>query len=99
LSATKARIDGASHLVYAVIQPVTERENLLKRILLVLSALLAMTLVLAGCGGGAASTVTRTGYHMGNLAPDFTLFGLDGKQASLHDSLGKPVVINFWATD
>jgi cytochrome oxidase Cu insertion factor (SCO1/SenC/PrrC family) len=78
---------------------VTERDNLLKRTLLLLSVLLVLALVLAGCGGGAASTVTKTGYHVGNLAPDFNLFSLDGKQVSLRNFLGKPVVVNFWATD
>ena len=31
-------------------------------------------------------------------APAFSLKGLDGKQASLSDFKGKPVLIVFWAT-
>jgi len=31
-------------------------------------------------------------------APTFSLKGLDGKQASLSDLKGKPVLIVFWAT-
>ncbi len=31
-------------------------------------------------------------------APDFTVYDLDGNAVSLYDCLGKPVVLNFWAT-
>jgi peroxiredoxin len=31
-------------------------------------------------------------------APAFTLDGIDGKQVSLSDFKGRPVVVNFWAT-
>ena len=31
-------------------------------------------------------------------APDFTVVDADGKQAKLSDMLGKPVVLNFWAS-
>ena len=31
-------------------------------------------------------------------APDFTVYDIDGKEVKLSDFLGKPVVINFWAT-
>jgi peroxiredoxin len=34
----------------------------------------------------------------GEEAPDFTLTTLDGKQRSLSDLKGKPVMINFWGT-
>lgn len=30
--------------------------------------------------------------------PDFTVYDLDGNAVSLYDCLGKPVVLNFWAT-
>ncbi|MDD6056985.1 MAG: TlpA disulfide reductase family protein [Clostridiales bacterium] len=33
-----------------------------------------------------------------NQAPDFTVLNQDGDEVHLSDSLGKPVVINFWAT-
>lgn len=32
------------------------------------------------------------------VAPDFTVFDIDGNEVRLSDFLGKPVVINFWAT-
>ncbi|NIS83002.1 MAG: redoxin domain-containing protein [Anaerolineales bacterium] len=35
---------------------------------------------------------------MGALAPDFTLFDLQGEEVSLSDFHGQPVLINFWAT-
>lgn len=31
-------------------------------------------------------------------APDFTAYDLDGNEARLSDYLGKPVVLNFWAS-
>ncbi len=33
-----------------------------------------------------------------NKAPDFTVLDIDGEQVKLSDYLGKPVVLNFWAT-
>ena len=35
---------------------------------------------------------------MGNLAPDFELQTLDGKNLKLSDLRGKAVLLNFWAT-
>jgi len=32
------------------------------------------------------------------LAPDFTVYDLDGNAVHLSDYLGKPVVLNFWAS-
>ena len=32
------------------------------------------------------------------LAPDFTVYDLDGNEVHLSDFLGKPVVLNFWAS-
>lgn len=34
----------------------------------------------------------------GHPAPDFTLTTLDGREVSLSDFEGQPVIINFWAT-
>lgn len=31
-------------------------------------------------------------------APDFTVYDIDGKEVHLSDYLGKPVVLNFWAS-
>ncbi len=33
------------------------------------------------------------------LAPDFTVYDLDGKAVKLSDFRGKPIVLNFWASD
>ncbi len=38
------------------------------------------------------------GQLMGNLAPDFELQTLDGKNLRLSDLRGKAVLLNFWAT-
>ena len=32
------------------------------------------------------------------LAPDFTVYDLDGNEVHLSDFVGKPVVLNFWAS-
>ena len=40
----------------------------------------------------------KTGNRIGNLAPDFTLVTVDGKEIKLSDYRGKPVILNFWAT-
>ncbi|MGN1002699.1 MAG: TlpA family protein disulfide reductase [Oscillospiraceae bacterium] len=33
-----------------------------------------------------------------NLAPDFTVYDLDGNEVHLSDFIGQPVVLNFWAS-
>lgn len=38
------------------------------------------------------------GLEQNQLAPDFTLFNLQGEQLTLSDLRGKRVVLNFWAT-
>ena len=32
------------------------------------------------------------------IVPDFTVFDIDGNEVHLHDFLGKPIVLNFWAS-
>ena len=32
------------------------------------------------------------------LAPDFTVYDQDGNEVHLHDYIGKPIVLNFWAS-
>jgi len=39
-----------------------------------------------------------TGPSAGQLAPDFTLDDLDGQPVTLSDFLGRPVIIDFWAS-
>jgi peroxiredoxin len=40
----------------------------------------------------------EVGLAVGNLAPGFTLFDLEGDQISLADYRGQVVLLNFWAT-
>ena len=44
------------------------------------------------------STQSMASAHIGAIAPDFALQGLDGKPVALKDLRGKVVVLNFWAT-
>ena len=46
----------------------------------------------------SAPTAPAAGNQVGNLAPDFQLYDLQGKAVSLSDFRGTPVWINFWAT-
>lgn len=39
-----------------------------------------------------------TDKNISQLAPDFTLKNLDGEEVSLSDYVGKPAVLNFWAS-
>lgn len=32
------------------------------------------------------------------LAPNFTVYDVDGNEIELHDFIGKPIVLNFWAS-
>jgi len=64
--------------------------------LLVFGLLLLLASSLSGCtsSGGATKTAPRPG----NLAPDFTLYTLNGKRISLSEFKGQRVLLNFWAT-
>ena len=47
-----------------------------------------------------AKETTQTGTSSENriLAPDFTVYDIDGNEVHLSDYLGTPVIINFWAS-
>ena len=47
---------------------------------------------------GAMGGLAQPGAAAQGQAPDFQLAALDGRQASLSEFRGRPVVINFWAT-
>lgn len=47
--------------------------------------------------GATAFTMTEAPF-VGHLAPDFTLTSLDGETVTLSDHIGRPVVLNYWAT-
>jgi thiol-disulfide isomerase/thioredoxin len=56
--------------------------------------ILVLTLIVyAGCAGGSTSDLS-----IGNKAPDFELYDLDGDVHQLSDYKGTPVFLNFWAT-
>ncbi|MBN8209323.1 TlpA family protein disulfide reductase [Bacillus sp. NTK071] len=40
----------------------------------------------------------EVGINEGNVAPDFTLYSLEGQEVRLSDYRGKVVFVNFWAT-
>ena len=45
-----------------------------------------------------AAGETKTDTVNKNLAPDFTVYDLEGNAHSLSDFRGKPVIVNFWAS-
>ena len=57
-------------------------------------ALAAGCLLLVSCGGGPR----HADVGIGKVIPEFRLPALDGEQVSSRSYLGKPVVLNFWAT-
>ncbi len=66
-----------------------------------LVAILAMGLLHPGAAPVASSSTSSTsgapiGLQVGDAAPNFTLTTPDGKQVSLSDFRGKPVMLNFW---
>ncbi len=61
------------------------------RFLTLLSLLLVISLLLAGCYSGSRPP------RIGSPAPDFTVASPE-RTVSLHDLRGKVVVLNFWAT-
>lgn len=64
--------------------------------------LLLSALLLAGCKekesmAPGVGTTTTPGQSY-NTAPDFTVYDKDGNAVHLSDYIGKPVVLNFWAS-
>jgi cytochrome oxidase Cu insertion factor (SCO1/SenC/PrrC family) len=65
-----------------------------KRTFVVLLIVLVLGFTFApGCSPSGTSDI-----KVGNTAPDFTLYDLDGNQVSLSDFRGEAVFINFWAS-
>ena len=64
----------------------------------VLAAVLA-ALLLTGRSTSSPARRPQVGLQVGQIAPDFTLAGLDGKPVSLHSFRGRPVLLHFWAVD
>jgi len=66
-------------------------------VLAVVLALLASLALITRHQGTAAGA--PVGLHIGDRAPDFTLVDLRGRQVSLRQYLGHPVLLHFWAVD
>ena len=62
----------------------------------IVTALLASLVVATHSTAGSPTTV---GVAVGDLAPNFTLSDLQGKQVSLARYRGHPVLVHFWAVD
>jgi peroxiredoxin len=70
--------------------------------LFVLGIALAMLLfgnqLFEGRQGKEAVVFEQVPHNVGDVAHNFSLPDLDGKQVALSEFQGKPVIINFWAT-
>jgi peroxiredoxin len=62
----------------------------------VLAFIVAELLRPSGVSTTPSSPGTTIGLQIGDVAPNFTLTSLDGKQLSLSQFRGKPVMLNFW---
>lgn len=69
--------------------------------------LIIVALLLAGCGSGAQTTMSRESQTAGTVVegtaegerlPDAEFISLTGEKVRLSDFAGQPVVVNFWAT-
>jgi peroxiredoxin len=62
-----------------------------------LPAILVGGLLIPGAAStGKFASHAPVGIQVGDAAPNFTLTTLDGKQMSLSDYRGRPVILNFW---
>ncbi|MFQ5594858.1 MAG: TlpA family protein disulfide reductase [Anaerolineae bacterium] len=52
----------------------------------------------AGRASVADAPASLRGNPLGQQAPDFALLDVEGKELSLSDVRGRPILINFWAT-
>ena len=50
----------------------------------------------SNAGHSTHTTETSTGTTIGDIAPNFTLNGPDGRKVSLSDYRGRTVMLNFW---
>jgi peroxiredoxin len=81
--------------------------TLVTRVVFIVAALGALAIITVGLlrpttAPGTPSSALQSssnapvGFQVGDVAPNFTLTTLDGKQVSLSDYRGKPVMLNFW---
>lgn len=76
--------------------------TMVTRSILILAAVSAVAFIAIGLltpkatSTAVVSSSVDVGLQVGNIAPNFTLTALNGKQVSLNDYRGKPVQLNFW---
>ncbi len=63
---------------------------------IIMVGLLRPSSTLTASTSTSSSSSAPVGFQVGDVAPNFTLTTLDGKQVSLSDYRGKPVMLNFW---
>jgi len=57
-----------------------------------------VVLIAAGAFTIGANLSKTPAPKIGDLAPNFTLYGLDGAVYELEDYIGSPIVLNFWGS-
>ena len=71
-------------------------------VILLAAVVVAAAVVFSGKPGQAgaepAETPTAAPTENADLAPNFTVYDIDGNAVKLSDFRGKPVVLNFWAS-
>ncbi len=67
-----------------------------KKILFVLIAMSLLCFPVLSCA--IEGKTDNIGTQKGNIAPDISLYDLDGKAVKLSDFRGQVVMLNFWAT-
>jgi peroxiredoxin len=67
-------------------------------LVLIVGGVTAAVVLSSGDSGSSSAAAKRSVVKVGEVAPDFELTTLDGKQVKLSDYAGKPVVLNFWAS-
>ncbi|MDX1643699.1 MAG: redoxin domain-containing protein [Thermoanaerobaculia bacterium] len=70
----------------------------MNRVVLVVGLLIVVPLLIFLAIGFRFDPRTIESPLVGKPAPEFSLVDLDGRPVALDDLLGRPVVINFWAT-
>ena len=75
--------------------------NVKKSVSVILAAML-LAAMLTACNQPEAAAPTQapteSTENTAELAPDFTVYDIDGNEVKLSDYLGTPVVLNFWAS-
>ena len=67
-------------------------------LLLLVAVMAAAVLVFAGKPAAAPAPTAAGATESSDLAPDFTMYDIDGNALRLSDFRGRPVILNFWAS-